>query len=245
MIEVCGTSVCGPRRRNNEDSFDYRYEDGILVMAVADGLGGMPYGEIASGIAVSSVMDFIMGSIDNDMSDEDLEFLLDRAFNKANVDILRNCVDEPDHIGMSSTLTVGVIRHGRLTLSHFGDCRCYIVRDGRIEQLTDDHNLAGYLVRSGEITEEESRTDPGRSSLLNCLGENTFIRPDINGYDVISGDCVILATDGMYSLFEKDAFRDILEHADSPKTMCELLEIRGTTDDARDNSTVVAAYITE
>lgn len=243
MIEVLGKSVCGPARYNNEDSYDYRFVGDVLIMAVADGLGGCPYGEVASRIAVTSVIDSISKSLEADGSEADLKFMLKRAFNIANVDILRDQLTDPDHEGMCTTLTVALIIGNRLTVAHYGDCRCYVLRGSDIELLTEDHNVANHLIRELGMDPEDARVQAGKSQLVSCLGENKFIKPDIYGYDIINDDCIILASDGMYSLFDEDTCLEILRRRDDLGDLCDYLVGRGTSDDSRDNSTVVISKI--
>lgn len=230
-------SVCGPVRKNNEDYIDVRKLGDDLVIAIADGLGGCPYGEIASRIAVTAALD----TIREEMPREDIGELLDLAFNRANIAILRDCAEDPEHIGMCSTLTVAVLHGLELIIGHYGDCRAYLVTDSGLVRLTDDHNLAGSLLRQGRISEEEAMVHAGRSNLINCLGDNRYIRPDINTFNAICGDCVILATDGMYSLFDEDTVRDILNGRDDLDALVDLLMARGASDDSKDNSSVVIA----
>ncbi len=243
MFDVCGNSVCGPARHNNEDYYAYRNAPDHAVLAIADGLGGCPYGEVASRIAVEASMEYLDGALADISGVDDLSFELDKAFNKANIEILRNCAENPDYIGMCSTLTVAFVAKDQLTIAHYGDCRAYLVRNGDILQLTEDHNLTGFLLRSGKISEEEAQTHEGRSSLVNCLGENKYIRPDIYTYNAFCGDCVILASDGMYSLFDEDTCRDILQNTDDLEEMCGMLVTRGGSEESKDNSTVVVCKI--
>lgn len=244
MVKISGRSVCGPGRTNNEDSFDYRFVGEHAVMAVADGLGGCPYGEVASSIAVSSSLGFIEQNSFLMDDEDDMRQMLDRAFNAANIDILRDCVDNPGHMGMCSTLTVAVITGTRLFIAHYGDCRCYLVHGSDFQQMTEDHNLAAYLVKTEGMTPEQASADAGRSRLINCLGENKFVRPDVNIYNISYGDCVILSSDGMYELFDEDTRRMILRNRNDLDRMCDLLMERGVSVDSKDNSTVVVARVT-
>ncbi|MBR6961061.1 MAG: serine/threonine-protein phosphatase [Clostridiales bacterium] len=227
-------SVTGPVRSNNEDYLDVIKAGDQLIIGVADGLGGCPYGEIASRVAVDTALGFLK----EELPCEDIEDKMDLAFNKANVAILKDCADEPEHIGMCSTLTVAVLSGLEIHIGHYGDCRAYLVSDNELIRLTSDHNLAETLLREGKITEEEAKVHAGRSNLIKCLGENMYIRPDLNTYNAKYGDCVILATDGMYSLFDEDTVRDILNGRDDLDALVDLLMVRGASDDSKDNSTV-------
>ena len=243
MIEVCGKSVCGPARSNNEDSFGFRFVDGRVVMAVADGLGGCPYGEVASSIAVSSVLDHLMQVLPELEDWDDIDIVLKKAFNVANIAILRDSTFNPDHTGMCSTLTVAIIDEKSLIVAHYGDCRCYIVHEDELTQITEDHNLANRLIKEGRLTPEEALFHAGRSQIINCLGENKFIKPDIYKNLLLTHDCVILASDGMYSLFDEDACRDILQSRNDLERLCDLMMERGTSERSTDTSTVVIAKI--
>ena len=232
-------SVTGPVRSNNEDYLDVIKAGDQLIIGVADGLGGCPYGEIASRVAVDTALGFLK----EELPCEDIEDKMDLAFNKANVAILKDCADEPEHIGMCSTLTVAVLSGLEIHIGHYGDCRAYLVSDNELIRLTSDHNLAETLLREGKITEEEAKVHAGRSNLIKCLGENMYIRPDLNTYNAKYGDCVILATDGMYSLFDEDTCRDILQNTDDLEEMCGMLVTRGGSEESKDNSTVVVCKI--
>ncbi|SCW40502.1 protein phosphatase [Ruminococcaceae bacterium YRB3002] len=244
MIYSAAGSVTSPARSNNEDSYRVgRISDDVAVLIIADGLGGCPAGEVASAVASDSMLESMESTDLAGSADADIISRIYWAFNKANIDILRNSMEHPEHEGMCSTLTVAVIRNEELFVGHYGDCRCYLVRNGVAECLTEDHNLAAQMVREGRISREEAKTHYGRSSLINCLGENRFIKPDINRYDIISGDCVILASDGLYSLMDENMTRDISEHRNNVEELVRVLLERGDSRYAKDNATVVAAYV--
>ena len=172
------------------------------------------------------------------MSDE-MWKSLDTAYRNKGLIILT----DPDHSGMCSTLTVAVIQNGHLTVAHYGHCRCYVISGSDINLITEDHNVANHLIKELGMSPEDARVQAGKSQLVCCLGENKFIKPDIYGYDIIDDDCVVLASDGMYTLFDEDTCLEILRRRNDLGDLCDYLVARGASDDSIDNSTVVISKI--
>ena len=144
---------------------------------VADGLGGHRAGEHASNMAVEVLMHTLQTARDNGDS-PDLDLVLD-AFDRANHGILNEARRSPEREGMGTALTAIVVHGDQLVLGHIGDSRAWRIRDGVIEQLTQDHTVVGQQVRDGLLTEADAETHPMRHVLSRCLGIHEEVEVDL------------------------------------------------------------------
>ncbi len=198
-------SETGKVRLNNEDNYAIKDFGKTRVMVLADGMGGVEGGEVASKIAVDSVVSMLtndLGDSIDSMDEEKLKDELSYFFSEANKNILKHAISNSELDGMGTTLTVVVIKGRRILVGHIGDCRVYLFHGSSMTQLTNDHTFAAELFRNSSITREEMRNHPGRHKLVKCLGDNSYVSPDFYGYNIIYGDMVLLCTDGLYSVME-------------------------------------------
>ena len=235
-----GVSEKGPVRETNEDSFDANILGGCLCMIVADGLGGEVSGEIASKLAVETVMREFEQNLNSMPGEEHVSDFLSAAFNKANKEILRYGMAHPESQGMCTTLTVAVQNDKKLYIAHIGDTRAYLCHGREIQKLTNDHNKAAELVRSGLITQAEAKVHPGRNVLVKVLGENVYLKPDFYSYNLSYGDIIMLCSDGLYSFVDKEDFIDALMYRKDLKKVCGCLVEKALKGGSSDNITVVA-----
>lgn len=230
----------GPVRETNEDFCDVRMIGSCLCMAVADGLGGEVSGEIASRIAVET----LMKELEADPSALKNEALicdyLASVFNKANIEILRYGTEHPQSRGMCTTLTCAVVNDRKLYISHIGDTRAYLCHAREIQKLTNDHNKAAELVKEGKITETEAKVHPGRNVLYKVLGENVYLKPDFFSYNLSYGDIVMLCSDGLYSFVGKEDFIAALNYRKDLQKVCDCLIDASLKAGSSDNTTIVA-----
>ena len=233
-----GLSEKGPVRDTNEDSFAYEMVGNCLCMAVADGVGGEACGEIASSIAVETAMKIFKESLPFVKDRDELPVFLKMVFNKANVKILHDCLENRERMGMCTTLTLAVLKGTELTLAHIGDTRGYLLHGSELIKLTEDHNEAGRLVKQGVITEEEAKCHPGRSRLFKVLGENQYLNPDIYSYNISYGDLVFLCSDGLYSFMSNEEFIECAVERRNPESICSKLIEHALKGNSSDNITV-------
>lgn len=230
----------GPVRELNEDFCTAEMIGGCLCMAVADGLGGEVSGEIASRLAVETVMKEFESKSESLSDDKKIEAFLSAVFNRANKEILRYGTKHPESRGMCTTLTVAVLNDRKLSISHIGDTRAYLCHKREIQKLTNDHNKAAILVKEGKITEEEAKVHPGRNVLLKVLGENVYLKPDFFSYNLSYGDIVMLCSDGLYSFIGKEDFIAALNLRKDLKMVCNSLVDASLNGGSSDNTTIVA-----
>lgn len=207
----------GMIREHNEDS-GYA---GPRLLAVADGMGGQAAGEVASSEVISTMV-----QLDEDVPGSDLLTSLGTTVQRAN-DQLRVMVEEdPQLEGMGTTLTALLWTGQRLGLVHVGDSRAYLLRDGQLTQITQDHTWVQRLVDEGRITEEEATTHPQRSLLMRALGSGDHVEPDLSIREVRAGDRYLLCSDGLSSVVSHQTLEEALAGYHGPQeTVQELIQL--------------------
>ncbi|MFJ6541855.1 Stp1/IreP family PP2C-type Ser/Thr phosphatase [Streptomyces sp. NPDC003656] len=224
----------GMIREGNEDS-GYA---GPRLLAIADGMGGQAAGEVASSEVISTLV-----TLDDDVPGSDLLTSLGQAVQYAN-DQLRSMVEEdPQLEGMGTTLTALLWTGQRLGLVHVGDSRAYLLRDGMLTQITQDHTWVQRLVDEGRITEEEATTHPQRSLLMRALGSGDHVEPDLSVREVRAGDRYLICSDGLSGVVSHQTMEETLASYQGPQeTVQELIQLalRGG---GPDNITVIVADV--
>ncbi|MET8136010.1 Stp1/IreP family PP2C-type Ser/Thr phosphatase [Streptomyces sp. NPDC005251] len=224
----------GMIREGNEDS-GYA---GPRLLAIADGMGGQAAGEVASSEVISTIV-----ALDDDVPGSDILTSLGTAVQRAN-DQLRLMVEEdPQLEGMGTTLTALLWTGQRLGLVHVGDSRAYLLRDGVLTQITQDHTWVQRLVDEGRITEEEATTHPQRSLLMRALGSGDHVEPDLSIREVRAGDRYLICSDGLSGVVSHQTMEDTLASYQGPQeTVQELIQLalRGG---GPDNITVIVADV--
>jgi serine/threonine protein phosphatase PrpC len=222
----------GTQREGNEDSCGHLVEtDGTVVFLVADGVGGYEGGEIASAMAVETTLETFRGS----SPDLGAPKRLHRALQQANIEIHNRALTVPELRRMATTATAVAVNlnEGMLYGAHCGDCRLYLLRDQKIEQLTRDHTVVGERVRMGLISAERARTHPDRSALSRAIGHDLIPSIDRITTPLQQHDRLILCSDGLWSVMP-DAEIEALTREGDAETVCRRLidtaNARGTQD---------------
>lgn len=229
-FEVAVLSDVGTKRENNEDSCGHCVEsDDAAVLAVADGVGGYEGGEIASGMAI----DITLSSYRENPAAWGPAKRLLRAAQRANIEIHNRALTVPELRRMATTLTAAVIDAGILYAAHVGDCRLYLVRRGRIQQITKDHTVVAEKVRMGLMSATRARAHPERSSLSRSMGHDLIVSLDRITLPLFQHDRLILCSDGLYNVLEAHEIEKET-HAVDAETGCrrliETANARGTAD---------------
>ncbi|HVF92671.1 MAG TPA: Stp1/IreP family PP2C-type Ser/Thr phosphatase [Blastocatellia bacterium] len=227
-------------REINEDSGKYVQptspevlESKGMLFVVADGMGGHSAGEVASSIAVETVSRVYY----DDKSDP--EESLKKAFQQANRDIHAVSLKNASLSGMGTTCTALVLRDGTALAAHVGDSRLYLVRDGRIYVMTEDHSAVMEMVKSGLISLEEARHHPDKNIILRAVGS----QPDVEvssweePFPVRASDQFVLCSDGLYDLVEDEEIKQAVLDA-APHVACESLISLAKDRGGYDNITV-------
>lgn len=186
----------GQRREVNEDSVycepagSARVQDDGWLCAVADGMGGAAVGEVASKLAVETLADSYYASLGGSSEFAD-------AVRRANGVVYETAQQNPRYSGMGTTLTAALIRGDRLTVGHVGDSRAYLVRQGSIRQLTNDHSWVAELVRAGALSPDHRRNLPISNLLTRALGRALTVEIDLVEEELQPGDSLVLCSDGV------------------------------------------------
>jgi len=207
----------GMIREGNEDS-GYA---GPRLLAIADGMGGQAAGEVASSEVISTLV-----TLDDDVPGSDILTSLATAVQHAN-DQLRIMVEEdPQLEGMGTTLTALLWTGQRLGLVHVGDSRAYLLRDGVLTQITQDHTWVQRLVDEGRITEEEAGTHPQRSLLMRALDGRGQVEPDLSIREVRAGDRYLICSDGLSGVVSHQTLEETLAgYHDPGETIQQLIQL--------------------
>jgi protein phosphatase len=233
-------SDVGRKREHNEDNFLVR--DDVGLFAVADGMGGHQAGERASKMALDTLAGVLQPPTEGSTDRDDVLARLRDATQAAGAAIFDAAQADPDLQGMGTTLTSLWFFGGRVYLAHVGDSRAYLFRDGRTQQLSDDHSWVSEQVRAGMMTEEEAKESKFRHIITRSVGFEREVLVDGAAIPVQSGDCYLLCSDGLSNYIEAEEIGRILTarfYREVPRILVELANDRG----GDDNITVVLVHV--
>jgi serine/threonine protein phosphatase PrpC len=189
----------GKKRRRNEDS----YVIAPPLFAVADGMGGAQAGEVASGLAA--------GALEESGANGGGERRVTELIQEANRRVHERATTDATTAGMGTTITAALVEpDGRVVFGHVGDSRAYMLRNDRLEQLTDDHTLVAELVRRGELSPGEAEVHPQRSVITRALGTDPDVDVDTFAIDAQAGDVYLICSDGLSSMVDAGDIEEIL-----------------------------------
>ena len=228
-------SHVGRVRRGNEDSLAPTTDgadEGPVVIAVADGMGGHVAGEIASQLAIQAAME-------GDPAEVDAAERV-RAANDAVTAAMR---DDPELAGMGTTLTLAIFgKDGAVQIGHVGDSRAYLLRNGELRQVTTDHTLVARLVADGHISKADARTHPRRHLVMQSIGMHDVDVEEV-GLQVEPGDRVLLCTDGLNSMVDDDEIARLLANGSPAEAAWRLIDAANAAG-GYDNTTVAVVDVT-
>jgi protein phosphatase len=215
-------------------------ERGIFI--VADGMGGHAAGEVASEMAVKTIAKEL-GSL-RGLGDEEVAERMRTSIRGANGAIFQRTLTEHDKRGMGTTVTSLVLYDARFLIGQVGDSRAYLLRDGKLTQVTKDHSYVQEQVDAGYLTPEQARTHPYSNVITRCVGANSDVIPDIYVGSVKAKDLFLLASDGLTGMLEDPELAEILGHADeSPQEMVDQLIAEANRHGGLDNITAILVRI--
>lgn len=235
----CGVrSDPGKIRSSNEDSFIANMKSAIFL--VADGMGGHAAGEIASQIAASTVEEVLSSG----GSEFTIEQLLQFAVQKANASVYETQRVRPDCRGMGSTLTVLVFRGDQYHVAQVGDSRAYLLRDGALNQLTQDHSLVWPLYKSAIISKEDISRHPQKNLITRSVGTQPQVEADLQTSKALAGDVYMLCSDGLTDVLSDQDIQNFLSDGNrSPQELSELLVDAANAGGGPDNITALVVRL--
>jgi PPM family protein phosphatase len=247
-IEVAGETNVGMKRAHNEDNFSIIEEGGLYI--VADGMGGHASGEVASKMAVDALKEFFE-STSND-PERTWPYKMDRSrgyeenrlitgIKLANLRIYESAQRDSRQRGMGTTIVSLFAVEDGVYVAHVGDSRVYRVRDGKLEQLTEDHSLLNDYIKMRRLTPEEIANFPHKNVIVRALGMKDTVKVDTRYEQPRAGDVYVLCSDGLCGPISDDEILElVVEHQDLRVAASKLIE-RANANGGPDNITVVLA----
>ena len=252
QIASDGLTDVGRVRTNNEDSF--RILESLHLFVLSDGMGGEAHGEVASSMAVETIINYCTEAKDDPSitpsgapGDHWAEKTkrLQSAVHLANSKIYQAAQKNPEQHGMGATVTAAWFDNGRLSIAHVGDSRAYLLRGGTLQQLTNDHSLVAEQVRRGIITPQEAEASEMQSVLLRALGAHSQVEVDVDEVGIYPRDVLLLCSDGLTRMVTEPEIAGSLQAETDPacavRKLIELANERGGID----NVTVIVARFQE
>ena len=233
-LRAAARTHVGLRRHANEDCYALSHEIGLFL--VADGTGGHTAGQVASQVAAEAAvlaMETLVGT------GATLTDKLRYSVAAANREILAAVQTKPELAGMGTTLVALLAGENRIALAHVGDSRAYLIRGGRIRQLTDDHSLVAELVRRQEITETAARGHPHRHVLTRALGVRRAVDPDLAELTPAVQDSFVLCSDGLTGHVHDSEIADVVAEESDLEVVCNNLVNLANSRGGEDNITVI------
>ena len=249
----------GRKRSGNEDSFAVfsgeemgQYIDGLFV--VADGMGGTKGGEIASNLVINSLPEETrIGAAELTGKDlpHEIAHLLNSGLQYANSEVWNYKQQHDGFQGMGTTCVAAMITHvrkswgamqGGLILANVGDSRAYLLRQGRLSQITEDHSEVWEQVKAGKMTPEQAATSRFRNTITRAMGLRSTVQPDITIRMLEAGDAILLCSDGLTTEVDDATIARLLAGSPDPQTACDRLVEAALENGGSDNVTVVALH---
>lgn len=249
-ILLAGKSDVGRRRQKNEDSFLLSPE--LELMMVADGMGGHVGGELASKLCVETTQQ-ILTELDRDpestveegseVKPGDFQSYLRYAISSASGRIFHKSHEEPALKGMGTTAVAALFRKNMVYIANVGDSRAYRIREGKIEQITEDHSLVGEQVKAGILSPEEAKSHRFKNIITRSVGFQEAVQADVDIRTVQVGDRYLLCSDGLSNMLDDtDLCRVVSANSDAEQACQQLIDLANERG-GDDNITVVIAEV--
>lgn len=267
-VEYAGLTDIGRVRKNNEDHFliadlvkqlrvtqtsvlpphDGGWKAGVTgqLFVVADGMGGMSGGEVASGLAVETISWYVAKTMPwfyryQDGREEELKDELKHAL-QVTQDTVKDAAEHSRHPRMGTTLTLACLLWPRVYVVHAGDSRCYVRRGDELIRMTTDHTLAQKAVDEGVLTQSQADAAGLGNALWNCIGAGQAeVKPEVSHRTLKPGDELLLCSDGLTKRMTDDAILTILKRAETPGLAARALVDAANECGGQDNITVIVA----
>ena len=273
-VDFGAVSDRGKVRMNNEDAFlilrtgrymhkvmtnvqpellPEHHEENAYAMAVADGIGGLAAGEVASSMAITTVVNLMLSSVKwalkldhPEYREKEMEEGIQRAVDylcKADLAIGRRAEQDEKFEKMGTTLTASYTFGDDLFIFHIGDSRAYLLHNGVLSRLTHDHTLAQALADKGDITQEVAATHKFKHYLTRAIGHHGGkLEVEIHHLKLADNDLVLLCSDGLTDLVSDEQISETLKGTEPPQNKCESLVNLALQKGGRDNVTVLLAH---
>ncbi len=256
-VRLFGRTDVGRVREHNEDNFlvadltrktrTLREEDRELVvgpngvlLAVCDGMGGAAAGEVASALAVDILFEKLTEG-EPPVDHDDLARRLVSAVEAAGLRIYSEAKLDRHHRGMGTTATAAALMDRWMFFAQVGDSRAYLLREGRLVQVTRDQSLVNQLIEAGQLTEAEAENFEHNNIILQALGTADSVQVDLTFVELRRGDTIMLCSDGLSGMVRFDDLREVLVSTPEPVDACRVLTEKANEAGGHDNITCIVA----
>ena len=242
-MEIGTATDRGKRRENNEDSLRV-CADGLLI--VCDGVGGSNSGEVASRMTADGTADYVAAHpLPAFQNVRAVEQYFSACFSEMNTRVREVAMEKPDNRGMATTIVGALLQGSTLYTMNIGDSRAYLVHDGALIQLTEDHSYVNSLLKAGIITEAEAKVHENRNMITRAIGAEEDTEADFYEHPAAPGDYVMLCTDGLYDEVDLARIPQLLASGISMQEAADRLVEEANAYGGYDNITVICGKITE
>jgi protein phosphatase len=249
-VRFAGETHVGMTRPHNEDAIHLPVDERLVI--VADGMGGHASGEVASKMAVDTVVDYFKETAEEQVLT--WPFKVDRQGNSdvtrlvtaiklANVKIHEHAQRDPACKGMGTTIVAALFRDDAIIVGHVGDSRLYRIREGTIHQLTEDHSLINDYIKMKRMTAEEAMSWPHKNVIVRALGMKESVQVDVYTEQPKLGDCYVMCSDGLSGMISDETIAVIAGGEPDLDRASEMLVSAANNAGGKDNITVVLARI--
>jgi len=241
------TRALGVQQTSLPQSSVHYADDRGHVFIVADGMGGASGGEQASALAVSAMERFLLNALRwlltlNGAEQANVLHDFKAALRSVDASVCAAAANDPGLHGMGTTLTMAYSSETDLFVAHVGDSRCYLYRDGALQQLTHDDTLVQQMVESGLLPKEKAASHDLRHVITNVVGGTTpGVQAEVHRMSLYPGDTLLLCTDGLTGMVPDDRIAAVLKACRSPRDACEQLARLANERGGEDNVTVIVA----
>ena len=232
-LEAAAFSDAGKVRASNEDAFGHCVDAGVF--AVCDGMGGAAAGEVASRLAVDTLIERLCAV----KSEEDRKRAMTEAVTAANRLIYAQAAQDPTLQGMGTTLVATAIQDHHALICHVGDSRCYLYRAGKLTRQTNDHSLVEEQVRLGHMTRQDAKHSPLKNVITRAIGTQQSVEPEIKELPLEPGDILLLCSDGLTGEVSEDRIAAMLGAPGTIEQRCRRLIDAANEAGSHDNVTAL------
>lgn len=237
---VGAVSDVGLKRQNNQDYMFASTEESFPLFVIADGMGGHNAGEVASSMAVKTILDKFRGNLERLKNEKAIKLLIKEAIQEANDNIYLKSIERQELNGMGTTITMAYIYGTKIFIGHVGDSRAYVVKNRELSQITEDHSLVNELVKNGSITPAEAINHPQRNMITRAVGTSYKINLDLYILSFEDKDKLVLCSDGLTNMVDDKTILEVINSNDLDMyKVCNDLVTLAKNNGGRDNITVV------
>jgi PPM family protein phosphatase len=239
IMKVAAKSDIGRVRTNNEDCLLVDERLGLLI--VADGMGGHAGGEVASALAVGAIAAYVKGHLAGAEPTNQRAALLQATIHTADEVIWTTAHTHRELQDMGTTVVLALCQGDQIHIAHVGDSRAYLLHDGELRQLTEDHSVVAQLIKAGQLTPRKARSHPLRHQITRNLGRRGAVA-DLHCVTWQRGDSLLLCSDGLTNMVDDRHIAELILRAGTDvQAACEALVARANANGGKDNISVILA----